>query len=140
MHFTHLALAALLLTACTGTQTTHGNFITTKQVAQLTPNDMTKDDVLAVLGSPSSHGTMNANRWYYITELQHTKPFEPNLLVSRTLLVLDFDENGTLVNVAQKDQTNAKDVAMDETTTPTQGQALGVVDQIIQNVQTFGKN
>ena len=139
MRFTHLALVALLVTGCTGTQTTHGNFITTKQVAQLTPNDMSKDDVLATLGSPSAQGTMNANRWYYIAEQQHSKPFEPNQLVTRTLLVLDFDDNGTLVNVTQKDQTNGKEVVMDETVTPTQGQALGVIDQIIQNVQTFGR-
>jgi outer membrane protein assembly factor BamE (lipoprotein component of BamABCDE complex) len=139
MRFTHLALVVLLLTGCTGTQTTHGNFITPKQIAQLTPNEMTKDDVLATLGSPSTYGTMNANRWYYMTELQHTKPFEPNRLVTRTLLLLDFDDAGTLVNITQKDQGNSKEVVMDETITPTQGQALGVIDQIIQNVQTFGR-
>lgn len=139
MRFTYLALAALLMTGCTGTQTTHGNFITPKQIAQLTPNEMTKDDVLATLGSPSSQGTMNSNRWYYIAELQHTKPFEPNQLITRTLLVLDFNDAGTLVNVVNKDQTNGKAVAMDETVTPTQGQALGVIDQIIENVQTFGQ-
>ena len=140
MRFTHLAIAAVLLAGCTGTQTTHGNFITANQVTQLTPGEMNKDDVLAVLGSPSSKGTMNANRWYYIAEQQHTKPFEPNKLVSRTLLVLDFDDNGQLVTVTQKDQNNAKEVAMDKTITPTQGQALGVIDQLIQNVQTFGKH
>lgn len=139
MRFTQLALVAVILAGCTGTQTTHGNFITPRQIAALTPNEMTKDDVLATLGSPSSQGTMNSNRWYYIAEQQHTKPFEPNQLVSRTLLVLDFDDAGTLVNVAQKDQNSAKAVTMDETVTPTQGQALGIIDQIIENVQTFGK-
>lgn len=139
MRFIHLALAAIILAGCTGTQTTHGNFITAGQIAQLTPHEMTKDDVLATLGSPSSQGTMNTNRWYYITEQQNTKPFHPNHLINRTLLMLDFDNSGTLIRMVSKDQTDGKEITMDEAITPTQGQALGVIDQMIQNVQTFGK-
>ena len=132
-----LVLAAGL-SACAGTETAHGNFITPRQISALAPGQ-TQDEVLFIMGSPSTVGTMNTQRWVYYTEQQRSQAFEPNQLLERTVLVLDFDAEGRLQTIEKRTAADAQTVAMSPTTTPTQGQALGVIDQLLENVSAFGR-
>lgn len=124
-----------MLSACTETVNTYGQVILPSRLAQVQVGTSSKDDVRQLLGSPSMQGTMNDNRWYYITSTAVTKPLEPNILKSRRVIVLDFDPvTGVLSNLEEKTEADGKTVDPDRKVTKTEGQSMGIFEQITGNL------
>lgn len=133
----HLALAVLLAlaaNACTETTTTHGQVILPSRLAQVQPGVSTKSDVQYLLGSPSTTGTFNENRWYYLTSSLKDKPLNPNLLQSRKVVIIDFDPSGTVAGITDKDEAAGRSLTPDSDETATHGQSMGILDSMLQNV------
>lgn len=123
-----------LLAACGETVATHGHIILPSRLAQIQPGQSTRADVLQLLGSPSTTGTMSDDRWYYMTNTTKDKPLNPNLLQKSQLVEISFDPSGTVTGLVQKTEADSKSLDPDLTTTPTHGQALGLIDQFLGNV------
>ena len=119
---------------CSEIVSTHGQVLTTNQVDSIQIGVDNKDSVMRRLGSPSTTGTFNDQRWYYMTSTTSNKPLNPNLLQNRQVLIVDFDEKGLVSAVMRKDEEDAKDVPQVEKTTPTHGQSMGIMDQLLQNI------
>lgn len=139
----HLVLAvfgisALLVSSCTETISTHGQVILPSRLAQVKEGESTKQDVMRLLGSPSTTGTFNDNRWYYVTSTLKDKPLNPDILEKREVVIIDFDPSGTVVGLSSKDQTAGKALEPDKGTTKTHGQSLGILDSALEQVG-FGK-
>ncbi|MCP5404881.1 MAG: outer membrane protein assembly factor BamE [Pseudomonadaceae bacterium] len=137
----HLILAltlAVAATACTETVSTHGQIILPSRLAQVQPGVSTKSDVQYLLGSPSTTGTFNDNRWYYLTSTLVSEPLSPNQLKARKVIAIDFDPSGTVAGVQTLDETAGKPVTPDTAETATHGQSLGVLDSMMQNVGMGG--
>ena len=123
--------SALFFSACAETVNTRGQIILPSRLAQIQPGTTTRDDVVQLLGSPSTQGTMNDERWYYISSSVGTKAFRPHELKSRQIVIIDFDKNTNVVaKVTQKTEKDGKEITPDESTTATQGQSLGIVEQM----------
>lgn len=131
--------SALLLSACAGTTQTHGQVITASRLAVIEPGTTTKTDVMRLLGSPSTQGTFNENRWYYITSVVQDKPLTPDQLKAREVIIIDFTPSDTVAGIVRKTQADAKDISPDETTTVTHGQSLGIIDSMMQSLPGLGK-
>ncbi|MFZ2620868.1 MAG: outer membrane protein assembly factor BamE [Alphaproteobacteria bacterium] len=129
-----LLLFSALLSACASIESTHGQVVKEASVRALQPGVDTQETVKRALGSPSTTGTFDTARWYYLTETTESTPLKPNQLAERNLVVIDFDQAGKVSKVEIKTRNEAKDVAFDETETPTQGQSMGILDQLLGNL------
>jgi outer membrane protein assembly factor BamE (lipoprotein component of BamABCDE complex) len=128
------ALSALAVSSCSETISTHGQVILPSRLAQVETGVSTKQDVQRLLGSPSTTGTFNDNRWYYVTSTLKDKPLNPDILEKREVLIIDFDPSGTVAGISTKDQTEGKALEPDKASTVTHGQSLGIIDSIMQQV------
>ncbi len=123
------------LAGCAETLDTHGQVILPSALAQIQPNLSTKDDVQRLLGTPSAVGTLNADRWYYVSSIVGQKAFNPHDLKSRRVVVLDFDPSSSVVlNIAERTERDGKVVEPTDKTTKTHGQTMGFFDQMLGNL------
>lgn len=100
---------------------------------------LTKSDVLALIGSPSSTTTFGDNTWYYIgTRIEYVAFFTPDEL-DRQILEIDFDKTGTVSRIHNLTKANGQDVAISDQQTPTAGRELGFFEQLVGNVGRFNK-
>ncbi len=130
-----MVASAFVIASCAETVNTRGQIILPSRLAQVQPGVSTRDDVLNLLGSPSTQGTLNDNRWYYITSSVGTTSFTPHDLKSRQVLIIDFDPaTGTVASLNQKTKADGKSLTPDEDVTETHGQAMGIVDQFMGNL------
>ncbi|MBI1206900.1 MAG: outer membrane protein assembly factor BamE [Azospirillum sp.] len=129
---------AVLVAGCAPVVVTRGNMIEDDKLATLREGVSRKDDVEVVLGTPSAMGTFDHNTWYYIGQrTEKTAFFQPDV-VERKVVVMSFDQNGTLTKVNRLDLDQARDVEMVDRVTPTAGKDLGFFEQILGNVGRFG--
>mgnify|MGYP006269620921 CR=1 FL=1 len=130
-------LALFLLTgiAGCGQQTiNHGHQLNERVVDRLQENTSTKQDVLRALGSPAGFGALDPNVWIYPSLKTTKKPVEAAELEQVRTLVLTFNDAGVLTQkeiVRQTDPVMAQPV---DKKTPTHGQSLGIIDQMLGNV------
>jgi outer membrane protein assembly factor BamE (lipoprotein component of BamABCDE complex) len=129
-----LPFIALFSTACAAIVDTHGSIIDQSQLAQIEPHKTTQDQVRQLLGSPATEGTLNNNRWIYLTSTMADKPLDPGILKKRQVIVIDFDPSGTVAAVTQKTEADSKTVEPVQKVTPTHGQQLGIIDQMFKNI------
>lgn len=129
-----LLTAPLLLAACAAMVDTHGSIIQQAQLDQIKEGTTTQDQVRELLGSPATTGTLNANRWVYITSTMRDKPLDPDVLTHRQVVVIDFTPSGTVAAITQKNEGDSRTVEPLPNVTPTHGQSLGVIDQMLKNI------
>jgi len=128
----------LTLAACTPSVDTRGNLADKVRLEQIQPGTSTRDDVAAALGTPSTTGTFDPNTWYYIgARTEKTAFFRPDV-VERKIVVVKFDEAGTVADVHELDQNAGKEVELVERTTPTAGRDMNFIEQMMSNVGRFG--
>ncbi|MBI1308757.1 MAG: outer membrane protein assembly factor BamE [Proteobacteria bacterium] len=133
-HVLTLLLGLTVITGCSETINTHGQVVLPSRLAQITPGQTTRDEVLQLLGSPSTSGTMNDSRWYYITSIVGSKAFTPHDLKDRHVIIVDFDPSGTVVGLQQKTAADGHTITPDDSITETHGESMGVVEQFIGNL------
>ena len=124
----------LVLTACAGTTTIHGSLIKPADVDKLRIGVHNKQQVMRILGTPSTTSTLNQEKWYYITDIKVTEPLKKPYLKERQVIGLTFDESGVLDKVFEKDESVSKQFSPEEQTTETQGEKLGFFEQIFLNL------
>jgi outer membrane protein assembly factor BamE (lipoprotein component of BamABCDE complex) len=114
-----------------------GNKVDDQVLAQLVPGTSTRTDVTAVLGSPTAHATFDDNTWLYIGEV--TKPLiaGTNGVLSQQVVVLTFDQQGVLRDIARKSQADAVPVSVVSATTPSPGKEVSFWAQLLGNVGKF---
>ncbi|MBI1362800.1 MAG: outer membrane protein assembly factor BamE [Proteobacteria bacterium] len=124
----------LMLSACAETLTTHGQVIRESQLQELKVGQTTREDVMVNLGSPSSKAVFDEDRWIYITSLTKSEPLKPNQLEERTVITLTFNKEGVLQGMDVRNKNDGKPIVLNNRVTPTQGQSLGIVDQLMENL------
>lgn len=129
-----LIVVALITTGCAERITTHGQIIKTKNVQRIVKGTHNKEDVQYLLGSPSAVGTFNKNTWYYLTEKKVSKPLKDDKIIERRIVTITFDKNGIVKTIDDKTTTNIPQMTFNEKITPTYGQKLGIIDQMIENI------
>tara|TARA_Y100001960_G_scaffold309024_1_gene366982 strand:+ start:2125 stop:2538 length:414 start_codon:yes stop_codon:yes gene_type:complete len=125
---------ALLLTACAGTTEIHGSLVKPADVDRLRVGVHNQQQVMRILGTPTTTSTLNDETWYYITETKIRKPLAKPELKDRQVFVLVFNKDGLLDRIAEKDELSAKEFEPSKETTNSQGKDIGIVDQIYWNL------
>ncbi len=139
MRFRH-ALAALTiagLAACSPQVATHGNLVDPDALAKLEPGRSDQSTVLSLLGSPSTRGNFNEPTWYYIGQKTKRQAFYRPETVERKVVYVDFEPAGTVKSIGSLDLDDGSKVAFVTRETPTAGQRVTLIKQLIGNIGRF---
>ena len=98
----------------------HGVHFLEKKDKQLTVNESNKNDLLAILGEPSTKSSFDNDIWIYIERKVSVGPIyklgKRNLIVNN-VLVLEIDDNGLLAKKKLYKKEDMKNIAFDTTYT-----------------------
>jgi outer membrane protein assembly factor BamE (lipoprotein component of BamABCDE complex) len=136
-----LALLCLLsLSACAPTLRTRGNLVANDRLQGIEAGVTSKQEVEHKLGSPTATDPFDQNLWFYIGETTESKAFFRPKVTARRVLKVQFDETGTLTNIAEVDEKAGKTVDLVKKATPAGGQEMNVFQQFMGNLGKFNSN
>jgi outer membrane protein assembly factor BamE (lipoprotein component of BamABCDE complex) len=128
-----------LVAGCAASVEQRGNLPTQDKIAEVHPGSTTKDEVIKILGSPSSVGIFNDKSWYYISRRTGQFAFfDPNVL-DQQVYILNFDDQGVVKAVDHKVLEDGKEIVPVARTTPAPGRELSFLEQVIGNLGKFNK-
>jgi len=127
------------LSACSHSVDTRGYVLREKTLAELKPGVSTRESVEQVMGSPSSVAPLDDKTWYYIGQTEETVAFFKPNVVERHVLVVKFDDAGTLQSAKMLDQQDTQEVKMVMRETPTAGNELTFMQQMLGNIGRFSR-
>ena len=130
-------VCASLVGACTSRVATRGNLPDEEMLAQLKPGEITRGEVAEFLGSPSTVATFDQETWLYISEQTETWAFMESEVMERKVVILQFDKEGVLSSIDTVGLDQARDIEPVERKTPTLGNEMTVLDQVLANMQRF---
>jgi outer membrane protein assembly factor BamE (lipoprotein component of BamABCDE complex) len=82
-----------------------------------------KQEALALLGTPSTTSTVGGDAWYYIGQkMKHTLSFMPVQMTDQHVLAVYFDKDGKVDRIANYGMQDGKVFDFVTRTTPTGGQ------------------
>ncbi len=125
--------------ACTPTIDSRGHVPDKRAIDQIQPGEQTRAEVSQLLGSPSSVGTFDEHRWYYISSRTETLAFYKPEMIDQQVLVIEFDQCGVVKSVHQLTEADAREIEPVDRVTPTYGKELGFFEQIFGNIGRFSK-
>ena len=133
--------AALLLAAalagCTPSVDNHGHRLDDAAIAQLRPGATSREQVLRLLGSPSALASFEDSSWYYISQRTEQMSFYQTAVVDQQVLAVHFDERGVVTAIERHDLADARDITPVAETTPTFGNEVTVMQQLLGNIGRF---
>jgi outer membrane protein assembly factor BamE (lipoprotein component of BamABCDE complex) len=119
-----VALVCAVLGACTGEQFQKGYILAPGALEQI-PIGASQDQVLIVMGTPSTVATLNGEVFYYISQRAERKvQFMNQQVVDQRVIAIYFDKNRQVVRLANYGLQDGKIFDFISRTTPTSGQEL----------------
>lgn len=132
------ALAAL--SACEPVIDLRGNHPDPQSLALIKPGLQHRDDVVDLLGSPSTVDTFDSkSAWFYISKTTSTVAFFQPEILEQQVVEIDFDKEGVVNRIKTLTLADAHDVTPVARTTPTAGNELTFMQQLMINVGRYGK-
>ena len=134
-----LISSVLATGACTPVRDVRGNLLQDYQIATVQAGTDTQSDVLRKLGSPTTKAPFDDKVWYYLgQETEKRGILDPEVKNERIVAVF-FDGNGVVTNVQNVDP-KRNDVPYVREKTPTSGNELTVMQQLLGNMGRFNKD
>lgn len=129
---------ALLAGGCTATEATRGNIVEDYRMSEVVPGVSSRTNVLKSLGSPTTTAPFDDNVWYYIGQKTEKRGIFDPKVVEEKVVVVAFNGEGVVDTIEEVDagQTNIPRVRRK---TPTSGNDITVMEQLIGNVGRFNK-
>ena len=137
LRFLALAAALSFASACSDTVTARGNEPNPDMLAMLAPGEQTRDDVQALLGTPSDTSTFDQETWYYISAKFEKRAFLAPEEIERKIVAVRFTDDGYIQDVHTFTLEDGKVVAINDRATPTMGNEMSIVQQLLGNIGRF---
>ncbi|ABE39911.1 outer membrane protein assembly factor BamE [Rhodopseudomonas pseudopalustris] len=119
-----LALLGAGLSACTSEQFQKGYIMPNGALEQI-PIGASQDQVLIVMGTPSTVATLNGEVFYYISQrAERMVAFMPQKVVDQRVIAIYFDQNRQVRRIANYGMQDGKIFDFISRTTPTSGQEM----------------
>jgi outer membrane protein assembly factor BamE (lipoprotein component of BamABCDE complex) len=83
--------AAAMIAGCAPTVEQRGNLPAADKIAEIRPGATTKDEVVKILGTPSTVGVFNDKSWYYVSRRTKQLAFFDPDVVDQQVYVVRFD-------------------------------------------------
>src|SRR3569833_385527 len=127
-----VALTCLLLGACTGEQFQKGYIMPPGALEQI-PIGASQDQVLIVMGTPSTVATLDGEVFYYISQrAERTVAFMNQQVVDQRVVAIYFDKNRQVRRLANYGLKDGKIFDFISRTTPTSGQELSYLTPLFK--------
>lgn len=131
-------LSSVSLIACSPTIATHGHTLDEAQLTQIEPGRSSRNDVLQLLGSPSSLASFNDATWYYVSQRTEKVSFYQEKLVAQDVIAVTFNEEGVVNDIDRHGLEQTAAINPVDRVTPTAGASPSAFKQIISNIGRFG--
>ena len=109
-----------------------------KLLDQIKVNETISNDVMDILGSPSTTSAIDASTWYYIYSKAETVAFYRPTVVDRRVLAVSFGNDNKVNNIKYYGLEEGKIISYVDRTTPTRGRELTVLQQLFGNLGRLG--
>jgi outer membrane protein assembly factor BamE (lipoprotein component of BamABCDE complex) len=131
-------LVALALAGCTG-ETFQRGFVLPEGALEQIPLGASQEQVLLVLGTPSTVATVSGEAFYYISQ-KADRPiaFMQTAVTDQRVIAVYFDKDRKVRRVAQYGLKDGHVFDFVSQTTPTGGNDLSVISTMIHNIQGKG--
>jgi outer membrane protein assembly factor BamE (lipoprotein component of BamABCDE complex) len=129
-----LIAAGLIASGCAPTVRVHGYVPSAADIAQVRPGVDNYEAVEKSLGLPSSSALLEDRSWYYVQSVVENFTYHPPRVVDRTVLAVNFNENGVVTDLVQYGLQDGRIVNLTARTTETGGRSLGVIEQLFGNL------
>ena len=123
--------------ACTPTIDARGNLPSAERLAEIKPGSFTKSDIQSLLGTPSNTSPFGDDTWYYISSKIETFAFFKPEELERLVVAIDFDKTGKVTSIRKLGLAEGRDLQIATRETPTAGQELSLLQQLLGNVGKF---
>ena len=115
-------IISLFISACTlkRVERHHGVHFLNKKQEKLTVNQSNKNDILQLLGSPSTKSTFDNDLWIYVerkTDNSSLTKFGSERIIVNNILLLEINNMGLLAKKEFLDLTNMQELKFTELTT-----------------------
>ncbi len=101
---------------------------------------MTEDEVQQVMGSPSTVSDYGVPVWYYLGAKVKRSTLAQDKVASQRLIAVTFDGQQRVTKVEELDASARKDVTFAEDATPTEGNEMNMMQQLLGNLGRFNPN
>ncbi|HWM46712.1 MAG TPA: outer membrane protein assembly factor BamE [Xanthobacteraceae bacterium] len=131
-----VALAGGALGGCKGlTQSYQRGYVLPEGALEQIPLGASQDQVLVVLGTPSTVATVSGEVFYYISQRTEQTSFLPQEEVNRRVIAVYFDKNRKVERLADYGMKDGKVFDFISRTTASGGQELNVLTYMIRAVK-----
>ena len=130
----------IMLQSCSNKTIITGNLPDPDLLANIEVGQVSKNEVLELLGSPSTKATFNDNDWYYVSEKISTRAFFHPEVINRKVLIIQFDKREIVKKIKQLSLKDGVKIEMVDRITPTAGKEMTILKQIFGNVGRFENN
>ncbi len=114
-----------------------GNAVAAHDLKELTVGLSTETDAQALLGPPTFTEQFAPNNWVYASQVTKMRIGNTEGVKQQHVVVLSFNDAGTLTKVSQLGLDNRVDVTMDTSKTPVPGGQAGFLQQLIGGVGSY---
>ena len=128
-----LAALALSVSGCI-TQTYNRGYILQEGALEQIPLGAPQEQVLIVLGTPSTVATVRGEVFYYISQRGEQTSFMPEKIVDQRVVAVYFDKNRRVERLADYRLQDGKIFDFVSRTTPTSGAELNLLSSIFRIV------
>jgi outer membrane protein assembly factor BamE (lipoprotein component of BamABCDE complex) len=135
-----IALVFAVLGGCTGEQFQRGYILPPGALEQI-PIGASQDQVLIVMGTPSTVATLNGEVFYYISQrAERPIAFMNQRVVDQRVIAIYFDKNRQVQRLANYGLQDGRIFDFISRTTPTSGQELNYLAPLLKIVPSLHPN
>lgn len=120
--------------ACSPVTNRHGYVPQEEQLAGIVAGIDTRGSVRRKIGRPGMGGIFGDDGWYYVSTTIEKRAFYAPEVVDRTVIAVTFDDVGVVRSVNQFGLEDGRVVDLETRTTPTFGQQLTILQQLLGNI------
>jgi outer membrane protein assembly factor BamE (lipoprotein component of BamABCDE complex) len=135
--FLLVVLLPFALAACEPQIMARGHLDVRDALKELKPGASDKAEVLRRLGTPSTRSSFGEETWYYITAQRQSRAFFKPETTDQAVTAVVFDQEGVVRDIVRHDKDAPPELAIVPKATPTEGQELGLWEQLLGNFGRF---
>jgi len=136
---TVLAMAlAVPLSGCIFTETFQRGYVVPEGALEQIPLGATQEQVLIVLGTPSTVATLSGDVYYYISQRTEQTAFLPQKEVGRRVVAVYFDKSRRVQRLADYGLKDGMVFDFVSRTTPTSGTELNYLQFLMKQIMRNG--
>src|SRR5215217_1146311 len=125
---------ATLLSGCIFTESFQRGYVVPEGALEQIPLGATQEQVLIVLGTPSTVATLSGDVFYYISQRTEQTAFLPPREVDRRVVAVYFDKGRRVQRLAEYGLRDGKVFDFVSRTTPTAGTEQNYIQFLLRNI------